>query len=524
MTEMYVARGEKLKEYVNEVLDNENITRERFLLKDLHSYVSSEKNRDVLCLYGLRRTGKTIMMMQEIQNLDDYDNILFMRCNENVTLAQIRMIIDTTLTANPKCRKIFIDEVTKAKWFINYSSFLADDYSARGIRIVLTGTDSLSFMIASNSELYDRATFLHTTYISFKEYNYLLGKSLDDYIKYGGTLTEDGVKNAFYDPESTDKYTNSAIVENILHTLKRWNDGDNVGYDVLSDFIDNDILALAINKVLEYHNHDIECKYINKSFKSRECGSVMQLMGDRSSVTEDIRQLIKNSLEKDHRSIRKDDKSIEFLVKYLKELDVLYTIPKVKNLDCENNRKYLFTQVGMRYSQVTQQIKALSDVDGVDDTYLEKLKSDVSDQILEDVILGQLLRENSNSDELAFNREISRYRSEEFQGAEINIVISDKKAKSVLLIEVKHSNQKVEEQHQQLNRTDVCSDIEHKTGNKIVNKVIVYRGENCETEDGVLYLNANDFLIHSQEMVQVLLNTPQIKTFSQLESLVKKQC
>lgn len=330
---MYVAQGEKLKTLVNETLSKEDIVRERFLLKDLHSYVSSEKNRDVLCLYGLRRTGKTIMMMQEIQNLDDYDNILFMRCSENVTLGQMRMAIDTALTANPNCRKIFIDEVTKTKWFINNSSFLADDYSARGIRVVLTGTDSLSFWIANNSELYDRATFLHTTYIPFKEYNYLLGRSLDDYIRYGGTLTESGSRNVFHSPESTEQYTNTAIVENILHTLDRCNDGDNIGCDVLRDFIDNNILSSAINKVLEYLNHNFTDKQINKPFKPHDWGSAKQLMKDDSSDMEKIKKLLQDSLGiKDHHGIKINDESIEFLIKYLKQLDVLYPIPNTKNL------------------------------------------------------------------------------------------------------------------------------------------------------------------------------------------------
>lgn len=62
---MRVLQGEKLKNTVAEILKNERISRGRFLLEELHKYMSSEEKRDVLCLYGLRRTGKTIMMMQE---------------------------------------------------------------------------------------------------------------------------------------------------------------------------------------------------------------------------------------------------------------------------------------------------------------------------------------------------------------------------------------------------------------------------------------------------------------------------
>ena len=168
---MKVYNSNELKTIVHETLDSEKIAKERFIMKYVDEYISSEEDRNVLCLYGLRRTGKTVMLMQAIQKLDDYDNVLFIRCDGYDTIVKLRNTIDTALQDNPKCRKVFIDEVTKVAGFIDYGSFLADDYSTRGIRVVLSGTDSLSFLIASNSELYDRVDFLHTTYIPFKEYN-----------------------------------------------------------------------------------------------------------------------------------------------------------------------------------------------------------------------------------------------------------------------------------------------------------------------------------------------------------------
>ena len=37
----------------------------------------------------------------------------------------------------------------------------------------------------------------------------------------------------FYNNDRANVYANSAIVENISNTLKKWNDGRNYGYDVL---------------------------------------------------------------------------------------------------------------------------------------------------------------------------------------------------------------------------------------------------------------------------------------------------
>lgn len=64
---------------------------------------------------------------------------------------------------------------------------------------------------------------VHTSYIPFAEYSRLLGKGIEGYITYGGTLT-DG--NVFYNRGGKDgNYTNAAIVSNITHSLKEWNLG-----------------------------------------------------------------------------------------------------------------------------------------------------------------------------------------------------------------------------------------------------------------------------------------------------------
>lgn len=61
--------GNDLKDFVHNSLDD--AFKERFLLKNLHDYMTSKNDRKVFCLYGLRRTGKTIMMLQELRNLGD---------------------------------------------------------------------------------------------------------------------------------------------------------------------------------------------------------------------------------------------------------------------------------------------------------------------------------------------------------------------------------------------------------------------------------------------------------------------
>ena len=112
---------------------------------------------------------------------------------------------------------IFIDEVTLMEDFIDSAELLSDLYIPMGMRIVLSGTESLGFWFARDNELYDRVRMIHTTFIPFREYNRLLGiESVDEYICYGGMLRQGEISfddedaladdSAFRDDESARRY------------------------------------------------------------------------------------------------------------------------------------------------------------------------------------------------------------------------------------------------------------------------------------------------------------------------------
>ena len=114
--------------------------------------------------------------------------------------------------------------------FINTAATLSDIYSSLGMKIVLSGTDSLGFAFSSRDELFDRNIMIHTSYISFKEYSEVLGiTEIDEYIEYGGTLKMENMdfsdsdydkeEVAFKDDESTRKYINTAISKNIANAI-----------------------------------------------------------------------------------------------------------------------------------------------------------------------------------------------------------------------------------------------------------------------------------------------------------------
>ena len=174
---------------------------------------------------------------------------------------------------------VFIDEVTLMKDFIDSAALFSDVFAAMGMKVVLSGTDSLGFWLAMDQELYDRAKPIHTTFIPYREYSRLLGiDSIDEYIRYGGTLRagetafDDADANAqdasFRDDESTRRYIDTAICKNIQHSLACYEAGGHFRH--LYSLYEAGELTSAINRIIEDMNHRFLISVLTEDFTSHD--------------------------------------------------------------------------------------------------------------------------------------------------------------------------------------------------------------------------------------------------------------
>lgn len=205
-----VVTGDALNAMTANVLKFEK----RNCFEQLAGYLNSHSNDRVCIVYGLRRTGKTTMLRQAIRELPNTECV-YIKAKTTDTMADINH--DLKLLFKNGYRYIFVDEVTLIKDFIDSAALFSDVFAAQGMKIVLSGTDSLGFWLTLNQELYDRALTIHTTYIPFYEHSRLLKiNDLDEYIRYGGTLRAGETKfddkelfveeASFRDDESTRRY------------------------------------------------------------------------------------------------------------------------------------------------------------------------------------------------------------------------------------------------------------------------------------------------------------------------------
>ncbi len=149
--------------------------RKRECFQQLHDYIYSEPQDKVFILYGLRRTGKTTMIRQIFAEMSDAElsKAAFIQITTRDTLADVNR--DLKALEEQGFRYVFLDEVTLMEDFIEGAALFSDVFAACGMKIVLSGTDSLGFLFTEDEQLYDRCILLHTTFIPYREFESVLG-------------------------------------------------------------------------------------------------------------------------------------------------------------------------------------------------------------------------------------------------------------------------------------------------------------------------------------------------------------
>ena len=475
----------------------------------LQKFVAGSYDGKICILYGLRRTGKTTLLFQMLSELPI----------EKTAYIKVQTIDDMSrLTKDLKVlfelgyRYVFIDEITLLSDFIDTAAVLSDVFSMMGMKIVVSGTDSLGFAMANRDELYDRSVTIHTSFIPFREYARLLNIcSVDSYIEYGGTLKMENMsfddpdaafdEVAFRDNESTRKYIDTAISRNIQHTLK--NDHYGEYFNQLRELYEKGELTNVINRIVQHMNHRFVLRVVEDEFKSHDFGSAKELLlhdlpAERATVLYDVNE--KQILERLKAIIEVKEKSettvpitqehIDKVKKYLLMLDLIVNCPE-RYESGKQAEHIVFSQPGMRYAIAKALVYSLmqdayfASIPEADKAYITgKILDDVKGRMLEDIVLLEV-RKAAPSTMEAFKFKFDA-------GGEFDMVIYDKADQNCRIYEIKHSTEVNEKQTIHLRDAEKCQIIENRFG-PISGKFVLYRGKDTFAE-GVPYLNVENFL------------------------------
>lgn len=474
------------------------------------------KERDRVCLvFGLRRTGKTTMLRQAIADMksEDQAKAAYIKARRSDTMAMVKRDLEKLQEAGFKY--VFIDEVTLMRDFIDSAALFSDVFAAMGMKVVLSGTDSLGFWLAMDEELYDRAKAIHTTFIPYREYSRLLGiNSIDEYIRYGGTLRagevnfDDADVNAedasFRDDEATRRYIDTAICKNIQHSLVCYEDGGHFRH--LYDLYEAGELTSAINRIIEDMNHRFVLRVLTDDFKSHDLGQTAKNLrkeGDPEKRTDaldsvDVAAVTKRLMEIldirncEEQSVGITQAHIAEIKEYLAALDLIVDCPvETATSDVAPVEHILFTQPGMRYCQAQALVHSLMK----DHTFLtlsEYEKRLITERILEEV-RGRMMEDIVLLETMKAADKTKRVFKLQFAVGEFDMVVYDGEQNCCAVYEIKHSDQIVPNQYRHLVDENKRRQTERRFG-EIVCSAVLYRGAGREIWEGIEYRNVEEYL------------------------------
>lgn len=477
--------------------------RKRDCFEKIEEYINSDQSGKILILYGLRRTGKTTLIRQSILEMgdEDFSRSAFIQIGKGDSLKKLNE--DLKALYDGGYRYIYIDEVTYLEDFIEGAELFSDIYASMGMKIILSGTDSLGFYLSKGEHLYDRCYLIHTTFIPYREFERVLGKKgIDEYIVYGGTMAMEGTP---YNENSSilapyEEYLDTAVAENIQHSLRYYQDGGH--FRDLKRLYDEGELTSAINWVVEDMNHDFTKSALEHDFVSHDFGlSARNLRKDRFNPDD---TLDKVDMEKMLSSFRKllsivnpSDRKVPLedyhlsqikeyllLLDFVKEVDV-FSLPS----SSKSRKKEIVTQPAIRFNQV----KKLVDVILLDPVFderpqreIEALKERILDEVkgrmMEDIVLLESVL--SSKGESVFKLE--------FPSGEFDMVKVYDGGRWCEVFEIKHSDKTSPGQLSHLLDEEKCRLTENKYG-PIKRKTLIYRGESRQEGD-ITYLNVEEYL------------------------------
>ncbi len=479
--------------------------RRREIFSTLEKYIHSDISGRVFILFGLRRTGKTTLMKQLILSLTDEERekTAFIQLTPSDTLSSLNR--DLKALESDGTGYVFIDEVTFLEEFIEGAAVLSDIYAASEMKIVLSGTDSLGFVLSSRDELYDRTVMFHTTFIPYREFENVLGvKGIDEYILYGGTMciskSRYNSPSPFSGEREAGEYVDSSIARNIRHSLMHYRNGGH--FTPLYRLYEKNELTSAVNRVVEDMNHRFTVEVLTRDFKSSDPAvSKRNMRKDRNSPsdvleytdTESVTARLKELLEirnRDEQTLEITDTAASAIREYLLQLDLIREVDVVFLAGTrEKYRRILISQPGLRYAQAKALIESLMQDRTFDslsastrEAVRKRILSEISGRMMEDIILLET--------SIAFpKKDVFVLR---FPVGEFDMVIADRDDISCEIYEIKHSDKIIPEQYRHLLDEEKCRRTEHFYG-PVRRRTVLYRGESGEVGN-IRYMNVEEYL------------------------------
>lgn len=207
----------------------------RHIYSDIKKYMD---RRQIILMWGLRRTGKTTTMFQLIQDMltnSDKKNILYFSFDEivfdfkEVLETYQKTVLGSSFDDAEGMIYIFLDEIQKVDDWENKLKVYYDLYT--NIKFIISGSASVGLRKRSTESLAGRIMDFHIRLLSFEEFIELNGKDMDQ-IRENPDLWKNELIPLFYrylkygmfpelhdemDEEFARKYILNNVIERVIY-------------------------------------------------------------------------------------------------------------------------------------------------------------------------------------------------------------------------------------------------------------------------------------------------------------------
>lgn len=474
----------------------------RFCYKNLMGFLLT-KGKDICALSGIRRTGKTVLILQAIYDLIhtyhiEPQRIAYITIGEKNDIDDQKLLFMIDKFAAQEVKYVFVDEISYIDMEMedNSLNLLADRLAKTGMKIVIAGTFSYAIKLLAKETLFDRMKQIDTTYFSFKEAHEVFGQDIDTFIKYGGVINfdEDEIKMTPSD------YMETAVVQNIVKSIFR----SERKYDLLftmpeelkSGKSEEELKALTASLIRitidNYMKALVVGKLANKPvYRFSDIGKLSKVIRQRSEqenlqdealeiISLDTKHYYKILAEYLGNSKHVPEETFQQIIKILEEISVK------QDIYLEAGSISVFIPNYLRYGLCDHIIKIIAQ------EIREETGTRYDAELAGEILMGSIQEAICYLDlKMANYLDFDMYRSAD-GSCEIDLIIRDKEKKQMDLYELKHSGKQVNEQVKHLVNREFVREIEQNLGCSVRSYNILYNGQE------------QTVMIHPEELYQEL--------------------